>query len=195
MPKRRDRTLIFIFLCLLGSGLFRLADPQIALATEVASLVKDANATPEIPQKKQAIECTQPVHVAQMLDAIKTRQTQLDQNEARFANRMQALNIAEQKLKENTQALIAAEDKLAATLALADSAAEKDLLRLTAVYENMKPKNAAALFGSMAPEFAAGFLGRMRPEPAAEILSALDPNNAYTISLILAGRNSRAPTE
>jgi flagellar motility protein MotE (MotC chaperone) len=84
---------------------------------------------------------------------------------------------------------------LRAVLAIADGAAEGDLARLTAVYESMKPKDAAPLFEKMAPEFAAGFLGRMRPEAAGAILSGLPPDMAYSISAILAGRNATAPTD
>jgi flagellar motility protein MotE (MotC chaperone) len=45
----------------------------------------------------------------------------------------------------------------------------------------------------MAPDFAAGFLAQMRPDAAAAVLSGLDPNKAYTISVVLAGRNALAP--
>ena len=84
------------------------------------------------------------------------------------------------------------EDELKATLALADGAAEADIERLTAVYQAMKPKDAAALFETMAPEFAAGFLGRMPPEAAAAILSGMSPEAAYGVSVIVAGRNAGA---
>ncbi len=89
----------------------------------------------------------------------------------------------------------AMEDELRSTLALADKAAENDIAGLTAVYQAMKPKDAAALFETMSPEFAAGFLGRLPPDSAAAILSAMSPEAAYGISVIVAGRNVGAPTE
>ena len=88
-----------------------------------------------------------------------------------------------------------AETELEATLALADGAAESDLAKLTRMYEVMKPKEAAALFTEMDPIFAAGFLGRMQPERAAAVLAGMEPKAAYTLSLILAGRNGAVPTE
>ena len=81
------------------------------------------------------------------------------------------------------------------TLALADGATEADVARLTTVYEQMKPKESAALFEEMDPTFAAGFLARMRPEAAAGIMAGLSPEAAYTISVVLAGRNGAVPTE
>ncbi len=94
---------------------------------------------------------------------------------------MQELTDAEARLREN--------------LALADGAAEQDLVRLTAVYEAMKPAEAAPLFAAMAPEFAAGFLGRMRPDAAAAILSGMNAEAAYAISVLIAGRNALVPKE
>jgi flagellar motility protein MotE (MotC chaperone) len=91
--------------------------------------------------------------------------------------------------------LEAMETELKATLALADGAAEADIERLTAVYQAMKPKDAAALFETMSPEFAAGFLGRMTPDSAAAILSGMSAEAAYGVSVIVAGRNAGAPTD
>jgi len=137
--------------------------------------------------------CTAPG--ADLLAAFAERESRLAARETQVADRQQALNVAEVEVAQKLAELVAAETSLAATLALAETAAEDDLGRLTAVYEAMKPQEAAALFQAMAPEFAAGFLGRMRPEPAAAIMAGLDPTTAYSISVILAGRNANVPTE
>ena len=47
----------------------------------------------------------------------------------------------------------------------------------------------------MAPEFAAGFIGRMRADIAAAIMAGLTPETAYSVSAILAGRNTSAPAQ
>jgi flagellar motility protein MotE (MotC chaperone) len=75
---------------------------------------------------------------------------------------------------------------------LSDTALEEDLVRLTAIYEGMKSKDAASLFAAMAPDFAAGFLGRMKPGAAAAILSGLPPDAAYALSAHMAGRSTGA---
>ncbi len=127
--------------------------------------------------------------------AIQQRMAALTVQEQRLADRRQVLVAVEQKSAEQLAILGAAEAKLAATLAIADEAAEKDLARLTAVYENMKPKSAADIFSTMDIGFAAGFLARMRPDAAAEIMAGLPTDKAYAISLTIAGRNADAPTE
>lgn len=130
-----------------------------------------------------------------VIDALREREARIVDREARLADRMQALAVAEAEITEKLEALKAAEDSLASLLAIASTAAEDDLGRLTQVYENMKPQEAAALFETMEPVFSAGFMGRMQPEAAAAIMSNLEPQTAYLISVVLAGRNANAPRE
>jgi len=157
-----------IFLCLLVSALFRIGDREIAFANEEAN--GELMAEAEANTQTESQQCRQPEHVGQLLKAIRERQDFLDIQDLKITDRMQALAVAEKQLELNIAELVAAERKLAATLAIANEAAENDLKRLTSVYENMKPKNAAELFGEMAPEFAAGFLARMRADSAASIM-------------------------
>ncbi len=130
-----------------------------------------------------------------LLSELNAREAVLIERENALENRLQALRVAETEISARLEELRAAEESLAATIAQAEVAAENDLAALTAVYENMKPADAAALFQEMTPDFAAGFLGRMRSDSAAAIMSGLDPVHAYSISVLLAGRNVNVPTE
>ena len=106
---------------------------------------------------------------------------------------MAALALADAAITKRLAELQTAETDLKKTMTIADGAAEKDIAGLTAVYEAMRPADAAALFQTMAPEFAAGFLGRMRPDAAAAVLAGMKPDKAYSISVLIAGRNALAP--
>ena len=130
-----------------------------------------------------------------LLAAFQAREARLTAREAQMRDRMQALQVAEAEIEEKLDALKAAETALSATIAQADRVSETDISQLTAVYENMKPKDAAALFEEMTPQFAAGFLGMMRADAAAQIMTELEPETAYSFSVVLAGRNANAPTE
>ncbi|SDX86858.1 MotE family protein [Citreimonas salinaria] len=132
--------------------------------------------------------------IAPLLAALDEREARLKTRETALDMRMQALSVAESEIEEKLAALEAAEARLKETMTLSSKAAETDIVQLTDVYARMKPREAAALFTEMDPEFAAGFLGRMRPEAAAAILAGLPPRVAYTISVIVAGRNAEAPT-
>jgi flagellar motility protein MotE (MotC chaperone) len=130
-----------------------------------------------------------------LLEAVRAREREIAAREAMFEDRVRALAVAEEEARLQIARLTEAEARLAATLSLADGAAEADIARLVAVYQAMRPEQAAALFSEMEPDFAAGFLARMAPESAAQVLAGLDPGLAYSMTVTLAGRNARAPRE
>ena len=136
---------------------------------------------------------TCPLPPVALAAALSAREQSVKTEEAAVAQRLAALALADQAISKRMGELKSAEDQMKKTLSLADGAAENDLAKLTAVYEAMKPADAATLFNKMDPEFASGFLGRMHPESAAAILSGMNPDVAYSISVLIAGRNANAP--
>ncbi|HDR28289.1 MotE family protein [Rhodovulum sp.] len=175
----------------LASGLIRFGGGTAqALTDEIRGMAQKPSETQAIAEP-----CPPPPDIAAILAALQAREAEVAAREALLDERAATLDIAGEEVARQIAALEAAQAALQSTLTIADDAAETDVARLTAVYENMKPDEAAALFAEMAPEFAAGFLGRMRPDAAAAVLAGLDPPLAYSISVILAGRNARAPRE
>jgi flagellar motility protein MotE (MotC chaperone) len=183
----RHGVLVVLSTLLVGSGLLRAGGEagHVLAATEEPALASEG------PQQ----DCMPREEMAAILVAFEEREARLADRDLRIADRMQALTVAEEEVMARIEELKQAEADLAATIAQVESAAETDLDRLVAVYESMKPADASALFQTMAPEFAAGFIARMRPEAAADILTGLEPASAYSISVILAGRNAGAPDE
>ncbi|MBA3325795.1 MAG: hypothetical protein H0T41_11235 [Rhodobacteraceae bacterium] len=171
-----------IVLCFLGSAGLRAIDSGAAIAQEIGGLGEDA-------AQAGAAEADG------MLAAIRDREAQLEAEAARLADRAQTLNVAEAKLAEQLAAFEVAQRQLEETLALADNAAERDIERMTAVYESMKPADAARIFGRMDVGFASGLLARLRPEVAAAVLTGMEADAAYAITLTIAGRNANVPTE
>lgn len=156
-----------------------------ALALETAASEPAEAAAEPAPQEEYAA----------VIAALKTREERLLRREAQIEDRLQVLKVAEERFQSRLIELKSAEETLAATIARAKTASEDDVQRLTAMYETMKPKDAAILFEEMAPKFSAGFLARMKPQSAAAILAGLTPQKAYSISVILAGRNAETPTQ
>ena len=159
-----------------------------AIAREVSQLA-------DLRGEQESAQCEIEPDLAAILADLKTREEFLDKKDADLRVFEHALTLTEERIALNLVALEAAERDLEAMVALSEEASENDLARLTAVYENMKPKDAADLFSQMDPEFAAGFVGRMRADAAAAIMTGLPPETAYSISVILAGRNANAPTQ
>ncbi|WP_281973303.1 MotE family protein [Ruegeria faecimaris] len=181
----RSGVLTVISLLMLGSAAIRLgfeAAPALAKGAEQAE-AKPKETPAELPGARI------------LLTELLRREEALKKREATAIDREKALAIADKAIETRLAALQQAEEALRETLAIAEKAAETDLTRLTDVYQNMKPKDAAALFETMDPTFAAGFLSRMPPDAAAGVLAGLNPGAAYTISVIMAGRNASAPQE
>lgn len=124
-----------------------------------------------------------------LLDELRAREQVIEEREAGLKVKAEQLAMMEARISEKVAQLTAAEADLREVLAIADSAAEDDVARLTTVYENMKPKDAAGVFEQMPPAFAAGFLSQMRPDAAASIMAGLSPESAYAVSVVLAGRH------
>ena len=193
LSRTGSRTVLPVIAALFfASGLIRLGDgTALALTKELRGIASHGDAS-----DAAAVDpCPPPPDIAEVLAALKDRDSQLDAREAALEERAATVDIAEEEIARQMKALEEAEASLKSTLSIADDAAESDVARLTAVYEQMKPEEAAALFSEMDPQFAAGFLGRMRPDAAAAVMAGLDPADAYSISVILAGRNARAPRQ
>lgn len=197
--RSRGGSLLLIATLLIGSGLLRLvteAGPALARAEAPRPTGGDSHGAMDTAgERNAALQIPDRAGMQEMLDAFQEREARLSERERLLEERAHALEIADKAVTEKLQALIDAEAALRETLSMADGAVEKDIARLTVVYETMKPKEAAALFEEMAPEFAAGFLARMRPEAAAQIMTGLSSEAAYTISVVMAGRNAQAPIE
>lgn len=186
----RRGTLFMISGLLLASALIRFGD-----GAGQAFALAMGDGTTTAPDETTNKTCTTPEDFQTMLTEFQERDSRLMVQEKALRDRMQALRITDQEVSRKLEALTRAEDALRQMIALAETASEDYLSRLTKVYENMKPKQAAALFEEMDPSFAAGFLARMRPESAAALMAGLSPQAAHTFSVILAGRNANAPVE
>ncbi len=192
----RGGALFALALLLVGSAVLRIGlEAGPAIAREVAGLQKHEMAEEGHEAMMERSSEPSSAELQTMLMAFKEREALLVKQETEIQDRKKALELADQAIEQKLVALEAAEAKLRATVALADGATEADVDRLTTVYEQMKPKDSAALFEEMDPTFAAGFLARMRPDAAAGVMAGLSPEAAYTISVVLAGRNGSVPTE
>lgn len=178
-------TVVAVLLLLSGSvRVFTGMGPAIAFAQEQMAVEDTADPVPPPPQDLDPV-----------LAALQARETRIAEREVAIEDRLRAMALAQDELNERLAELEEAEASLTAALALSETANDDDIARLTAVYEAMKPADAAGLFEQMEPVFASGFLVRMRPDAAAAIMAGLEPQTAYSVSVIIAGRNANAPTE
>ena len=184
MVRRPGRGALYLLSVLL------LASASLRIGTNVGQALAASEET-----GPAAVPLNCPTPPAALVEALSLREQRVRVQEAALAEKTAALALAEDVVTRRLAEFATAEDRLRATLSLADGAAERDLKQLTEVYQAMKPKEAAAIFAGMDPQFAAGFLGRMQPQAAAAILAGMPPDTAYAMSVLIAGRNANAPRE
>lgn len=193
-PRRSARILPTLAVLFVGAaGLRVISGLDAAFAQDPVRTAMPAEPPP--PVAAMAALRSSPVSDAELSLDIRRRERAVDEREAAMAEREAVLTALEARVQAQVEALQAAEADLTATMALADRAAEDDILRLVGVFEVMKPEDAAAVFAEMDPGFAAGFLSRLPAEAAAAILSDLEPRQAYALSALIAGRNALVPRD
>jgi len=190
MASKRKNTAIrgvlaFIITMLVLSGTLRLG----AVGFAVASNAPD----PAPPLNEDT--CVTDTETQELMALLKSREERIKDVEKTQADRQAKLAQAEAAILDNLARVEEAEARLSKTIQNVDGASSEDIDQLTAVYQSMKPKDAAQLFEQMTPDFASGFLGKMSPAAAAGILSGLSSEKAYAISVVLAGRNANAPKQ
>ena len=184
-------TLLFIFCMLISSALVRISSSAVlAMADEQqeSSLSTPTSAEEDwrVPSPRNDTELNAVIQI------LKKREDKIRKHEQIISLREKALEETAKKINQRILALKDVEDQLQKTIVQVQTASESDLQKLIAVYENMKPKDAAKIFQAMDANFAAGFLALMQPTISASIMSELDAELAYSISAVLAGRNARA---
>lgn len=179
----RGHALVVLAVCFIASGILRTGDVVAALPE---SRVTEGAEAPANPQPAAVPE------PGTLASALLAKQQRIAAREAALDERESALDLVESRLRERLAELIQARRELEETAALVDDAAGKDVKHLVAMYEQMKPKQAGQIFDAMAPGFAAGFLGQMNAQSAALILASMEPEKAYSVSVLLAGRNVAA---
>lgn len=173
--------LLLLAIALMLSGMARIVSANLAVRTPDAQTVAAESNTSE--------------ELELLLRAIAQRDAELARRETQVALREQDIRASREAVQRSLAELAEAEARLEERMFESAGASEEDLARLTAIYEGMKPKDAAALFEAMDPGFAAGFLGRMAPDAASAVFSNLAPMTAYAVSATIAGRNAGAATE
>ena len=186
-PKSHRGTLLLLAALLVASGIIRLSgEATQAFAEEIEALVNGPQETSE----ENALPAPPIEAIGPLVLALQERERRVKEQETVAAARIQELEAIEIRVQQQITTLRDAEERLEQVVAKAQDSAQTDVDRLTSVYENMKPADAAVLFEQMDPDFAAGFLARMTSNAAANVMSGLTPEKAYAISVILAGRNA-----
>jgi flagellar motility protein MotE (MotC chaperone) len=99
------------------------------------------------------------------------------------------VNLAREKLNIEKSALLELKGSIEGLLKRVEAQQTDDLLRLSAVYQNMKPTDAALIMNEMDIEVMIMVLGTMKPRVAAPIMAKMSPVRARAVSKIILERS------
>ncbi len=148
-----------------------------ACATSVEDLARQAGMSP---------------NEIQILQSLGARRQELDRWEQQLEAREKLIQTAEAKLDSRIKQLEDLRGQVQGLLDQAKQQADADTMRMVKVYENMKPKDAAAIFTTMSDEVRLPIAAAMKERSLAAILAAMPPAAARELTEKLAGRMKSA---
>lgn len=101
------------------------------------------------------------------------------------------LAVAEASLRQRLTELKARKGDIGSRRDDASEAVRTDIERLVAVYDQMKPAEAAAVLTNLPADFAAEILMRVRPETGARIIASVEPRQAALLTAQMGARSVR----
>lgn len=130
-----------------------------------------------------------------LLAEIARRQAELDLRQQALDERAREIALDEDELTRLLAALRREREGLEAGLDAAQTASAAEIRRLVAIYEGMKPKEAARILGAMPADAAAAILRPMKEARSAPILARMSADQAFAVTVRLAERGTPLPAD
>lgn len=177
-----------------GPDLFQGAQAWAAEATSAAGAA-DQTGTNDLPPAVCALTPEQLAQQAgispaelRIIQSLSARRGELDLREEDLATQLPLMLAAEQKLDAKIQALNAIKAEVEALLGQADTREQAEIDRLVAVYQAMRPRDAAPVMASLDDEVRLPVAAAMRPRSLAAIMAQMEPAAARELTEKLARR-------
>lgn len=161
------------------------------LPVAALSLQSDPPAA-EVPQIAEGLMagCGDIPEVVDLVDRLRIRDDRIAKALTELDRRKAEIATARATLEAELRRLKAAGGRSGGSTTARQRAVEDDISRLVAVYEAMKPKEAADVLAALPPNFSAELLMRVNPETGARIIAAIDPEKAAVLTTYMGARSA-----
>jgi flagellar motility protein MotE (MotC chaperone) len=122
----------------------------------------------------------------QLLQELAERRTVLDAREQRLEEREVLLKAAEQRLVEKQSELTSTKEEILALLKQQDKQEKAKINQLVAIYENMKPKDAANIFNELEMPVLLQVIKNMKERKVAPVIASMSAEKARSLTKELA---------
>jgi flagellar motility protein MotE (MotC chaperone) len=129
-----------------------------------------------------------------VLDRLQDRRQELETRNRELDMRESLIKAAEKRLEAKVAELKDMEARVKTAMGNRDKAEAQRFKSIVAMYENMKPKDAARIFDRLEMKILMDVSTRMNPRKMSEILAQMSPDAAERLTVELAHRASGHPT-
>ena len=132
--------------------------------------------------------CTDVPEAVALAETLRLRGIAVDRALADLDRRKQEISAAEERIRTRLQALKTAKAALGDARGARQAGTTAGIDRLIAVYDAMKPAEAATIIAALPPDFAAEILARIQPEASARIIASIEPGQAAVLTAHMGSR-------
>ncbi len=129
-----------------------------------------------------------------LLEALRTRRSEIDTREADLAQRTAAEAATEKRLDERLGELSSLASRLQALEKSLNARDQANWQGMVKMYEAMRPRDAAAIFNDLTMPVLLEVMDRMKPAKAAPIMAAMNPEKARQVTADLATKRTQSVT-
>lgn len=126
--------------------------------------------------------CSDVPEAVALADTLRERGLRIERYMQDIDRRKAELATAERQLTEKLIELRKVRQQIKDHDGSVSRAQTDDIARIIAVYNQMKPEQAAVVLSNLPPEFAAQILARVQPETGARIMASVDPGQAALLT-------------
>ncbi|UXU75885.1 MULTISPECIES: MotE family protein [unclassified Paracoccus (in: a-proteobacteria)] len=126
-----------------------------------------------------------------LAETLRERALRIDRYMQDIQRRKAELAVAEKQLTERLIELRKLNQRLDNDRQGARRSQNDDIARLIAVYDQMKPEQAAQVLANLPPDFAAQILARVQPQTGARIMAAIEPATAAVLTSYMGAIRAR----
>lgn len=131
----------------------------------------------------------------QLLERLVARRSELEQYEKDLALRASIVDAAEKRIEERSTTLEALEAQISSLVDQRQEMEAGQFASIVAMYENMRPKDAANIFNNLDMPVLLQVAKTMSPRKMAPILAAMEAPRAQELTVQMADLADRPPTE
>jgi flagellar motility protein MotE (MotC chaperone) len=136
--------------------------------------------------------CTDVPEAVALAETLRERSLRVDAYMQDLERKKAEIASAEKQLTEKLVELRKIKQQLAQRDAGQRQAVDDDIGRLIAVYDQMKPEQAAMVLSNLPPDFAAQILVRVQPETGARIMASVEPGQAAVLTSYMGAIRAKA---